>query len=81
MQIYHGSADTTLHGNNYGETIKQWSGVFGYSSPVQTLPNTPASPYTKSIYGPNLEGALGAGVGHNVAIFGEQDLRWFGIIV
>jgi acetylxylan esterase len=81
MQIYHGSADTTLSGNNYGETIKQWSGVFGYGSPTQTLPNTPASPFTKSIYGPNLQGMLGAGVGHNVPIFGEEDLKWFGIIV
>jgi acetylxylan esterase len=80
MQIYHGSADSTLSGNNYGETIKQWSGVFGYTNPVQTLPNTPASPFTKNIYGPKLEGMLGAGLGHSIPIFGEEDLKWFGII-
>ncbi|KAI9148196.1 PHB depolymerase family esterase [Paramyrothecium foliicola] len=80
MQIYHGSADTTLRPQNYDETIKQWSAIFGYSSPTQTLPNTPKSPYTKRIYGPNLQGILGAGVGHGVENAGLDDLRWFGII-
>ncbi|KAI8189002.1 Efflux pump dotC [Colletotrichum sp. SAR 10_75] len=59
MQIYHGSADTTLYPQNWNETIKQWTGVFGYSlTPQQTLPGTPSGQYTKYIYGPNLQDEL-----------------------
>ncbi|OLN84411.1 putative acetylxylan esterase A 1 [Colletotrichum chlorophyti] len=47
MQIYHGSADTTLYPQNWNETIKQWTGVFGYSlTAQQTLPGTPSGQYT-----------------------------------
>ncbi|TDZ27511.1 putative acetylxylan esterase A [Colletotrichum sidae] len=80
MQIYHGSADTTLYPQNWNETIKQWTGVFGYSlTPQQTLPGTPSGQYTKYVYGPNLEGIYGAGVGHSVPVMGAEDLKWFGI--
>lgn len=82
MQIYHGSADTTLYPQNWNETIKQWTGVFGYSlTPQQTLPGTPSGQYTKYIYGPNLQGIYGAGVGHSVPVMGAEDLKWFGITV
>jgi acetylxylan esterase len=81
MQIYHGSSDSTLRPQNYNETIDQWTGVWGYpSTPVQTLPNTPASPFTKYVYGPGLEGIYGRGIGHSISIFGDADLRWFGIV-
>lgn len=57
MQIYHGTADTILYPPNYNETIKEWTGVFGYSlTPQQTLPNTPLPNYTKYIYGPEVQG-------------------------
>ncbi|KAL0767917.1 hypothetical protein CaCOL14_008892 [Colletotrichum acutatum] len=82
MQIYHGSADTTLYPQNWNETIKQWTGVFGYSlTPQQTLPGTPSGQYTKYVYGPNLEGIYGTGVGHSVPVMGAEDLKWFGITV
>jgi hypothetical protein len=50
MQIYHGSADSTLLPNNYNETIKQWAGVFGYdyTKPDSTKANTPQSGYSQS---------------------------------
>jgi acetylxylan esterase len=81
MQIYHGSADSTLRPQNYNETIDQWTGVWGYpTTPVQVQPNSPASPYTKYVYGPGLEGYYGAGVTHSLSIFGDSDLRWFGIV-
>lgn len=52
MQIYHGSADETLNVQNYYETIKQWTGVFGYSTTaVSTTANYPRSPYTKYVFG------------------------------
>ncbi|KAJ7243643.1 carbohydrate esterase family 1 and carbohydrate-binding module family 1 protein [Mycena rebaudengoi] len=68
IQEYHGTADTTLF------YLKPRRGA-----PVQVLQNTPASGYTKSIYGPNLQGISGQGVGHTVPIMGAEDLKWFGI--
>ncbi|KAJ7106344.1 carbohydrate esterase family 1 protein [Mycena epipterygia] len=82
IQEYHGTADTTLLPPNLNEEVKEWCGVFGYNSaaPTQVLQNTPLSGYTKSIYGPNLQGILAQGVGHTVPIQGNEDLKWFGII-
>jgi len=80
MQIYHGSADTTLYPQNYNETIKQWTGVFGYNlKPQQVLPNTPQPRYTKEIFGPNVQGIYAQGVGHTVPVQGNEDLKWFGL--
>ncbi|KAI0799474.1 Alpha/Beta hydrolase protein [Xylaria sp. FL0064] len=79
MRIHHGTADTTLYPQNYYETIKQWTGIFGYSTtPSETYPNTPRSPYTRYVYGPNVEGVLGEGITHNIDIFGDADMQWFG---
>lgn len=77
--IYHGLSDTTLSGNNYAETIKQWSGIFGYSTtPASTIPNTPASGYTRETYGDRLARAYAPSVRHNVPQFPAADLEWFG---
>ncbi|KAJ2984878.1 hypothetical protein NUW58_g5827 [Xylaria curta] len=82
MRIHHGTADTTLYAQNYYETIKQWTGVFGYSTtPSTTYPNTPRSPYTRYVFGPNVEGILGQGVSHNIDIFGDADMEWFGFTI
>ncbi|KAJ7258403.1 Alpha/Beta hydrolase protein [Mycena haematopus] len=80
IQEYHGTADTTLYPENLGEEIKEWAGIFGYNAaaPTQVLQNTPLSGYTKSIYGPALQGILAQGVGHTVPIQGDQDMMWFG---
>lgn len=81
MLINHGSVDDILYPQNFNETIKQWAGVFGYTygSPQQTLAGNPSAQWTKYIYGDNLVGVYGTGVGHNIPINGEQDLAWFGI--
>jgi len=80
MQIYHGTADTTLYPQNYNETIKQWTGIFGYNiQPQQVIPNSPQQQYTTEIYGPNVQGIYAHGVGHTVPIQGPQDLKWFGL--
>jgi acetylxylan esterase len=81
IQEYHGTVDTTLFPENLGEEIKEWAGIFGYNAaaPTQVLQNTPLSGYTKSIYGPNLQGILATGVGHTVPIQGAEDMKWFGI--
>lgn len=81
MQIYHGSVDNVLYPNNFNETVKQWSGVFGYSAPQQVLNGVPGAQYVKYIYGPQLEAIYGVGVGHSVNVMGAEDLRWFGIVV
>jgi len=42
MQIWHGSTDGTLAPQNYQETIKQWTNVFGVSqTPTATKKNYP----------------------------------------
>jgi acetylxylan esterase len=67
MLIMHGSIDTTLLPENFNETVKQWTGVFGYTypPPATTLANTPNSPYTEYRFnGPKLVAIYGTGVGH-----------------
>ncbi|KAL4944563.1 Acetylxylan esterase A [Aspergillus oleicola] len=80
MQIYHGSEDATLYPQNYYETCKQWAGVFGYDydSPQEVQNDTPVANWDKTIWGPNVEGILANGVGHNIQIQGDEDLKWFG---
>ncbi|KAL4790420.1 Acetylxylan esterase A [Aspergillus venezuelensis] len=82
MQIYHGSEDATLYPQNYYETCKQWAGVFGYDydSPQEVQNDTPVTNWDKTIWGPNVEGILANGVGHNIQIQGEEDLKWFGFM-
>ncbi|SPO01963.1 probable acetylxylan esterase (subclass of the carboxylic acid esterases) [Cephalotrichum gorgonifer] len=82
MQIYHGSADTTLGANNYAETIKQWCGVFGCdpNAPEETAQNTPQASYTKKTYaGGQLVGIYAQGVGHSVPMRGADDMAFFGL--
>ncbi|OBS22541.1 hypothetical protein FPOA_08878 [Fusarium poae] len=82
MQIYHGTADPTLNVQNYYETIKQWTGVFGYSAtPKSTTNNFPRSPYKREVFGDKLETFLGNGVTHAVDHFPDEDLKFFGLIV
>ncbi|KPM45206.1 Acetylxylan esterase A [Neonectria ditissima] len=78
MQIYHGSDDQTLDAQNYYETIKQWTGVFGYSTtPTSTVIDFPRSPYTQYVFGDKLQTFLGSGISHSIDIFPEEDLKWF----
>ncbi|KAH6690270.1 acetylxylan esterase [Plectosphaerella plurivora] len=80
MQIYHGERDNLIFPQNYRETIKQWSGIFGYSgTATQTLTSNPNSRFNREIYGPELQGIWGPQVDHNIPIPGDEDMRWFGI--
>ena len=80
MQVYHGSSDSTLRPQNYQETMKQWAGVFGYNydKPESTKANDPQSSYTRTIYGPMVQGIYAQGVGHTVPIRGADDMKFFG---
>jgi acetylxylan esterase len=49
MQLWHGTADTTLNYNNFGEEIKQWTNVLGVSQ-TPTSTDSPQSGWTRTRY-------------------------------
>ena len=68
MMLWHGTADTTLNYNNFGQEILQWTNVLGVSS-TPTTTSTPKSGWTETTYGgsgtmPPVEGISIAGAGH-----------------
>ena len=85
MQLFHGTADTTLNYNNIVEEIKQWTNVLGVSqTPVAT--DTPQSGWTRTRYGSNttqapVEGISVAGVGHSLPLSGQAKMAvsFFGL--
>ncbi|KAI0779950.1 putative acetylxylan esterase A [Fomes fomentarius] len=81
MQVWHGTADTTLFPQNFFETVKQWTMVFGYpSTPISNVsePFLPAG-YSNATFGPNFQAILAQGVGHTVPLFEQQYLQFLGI--
>jgi acetylxylan esterase len=75
MQLWHGTADTTLAYPNFGEEIKQWTNVLGVSS-TPVLTDTPQSGWTRTRYGntgttPPVEGISVANVGHSLPLSGQ----------
>ncbi|KUJ10543.1 alpha/beta-hydrolase [Mollisia scopiformis] len=84
MQIWHGTADNTLHYPNYAEAMKEWSNVLALTT-SKTASNTPQSGYTQTIYGDGtsataqLVGYSAAGVGHTVPVHESMDLAFLGI--
>ncbi|MEU8323933.1 PHB depolymerase family esterase [Nonomuraea sp. NPDC048881] len=74
MQLWHGTVDTTLAYANFGEEIKQWSGLNGVSqTPAYT--DSPRSGVTRTRYGgtgaqPRVEGLSFAGDGHSLPLTG-----------
>ncbi|KAF8893493.1 acetyl xylan esterase [Infundibulicybe gibba] len=79
MQIWQGTLDTTLNYHNFGEGIKQWTNIFGYSTPTSTQQNSPLSGWTRMTYGPNFQAISAAGVDHNIPVQANDVLVWFGI--
>nr|VWO96110.1 Velvet complex subunit B [Ganoderma boninense] len=81
MQVWHGTADTTLFPQNFYEEIKQWTTVFGYSStPISnTSESYLPSGYSNATFGPNFQAILAQGVGHTVPLFEQQYLQFLGI--
>ncbi|OIW27805.1 hypothetical protein CONLIGDRAFT_682822 [Coniochaeta ligniaria NRRL 30616] len=80
MQIWHGSADTTLAPANYQETIKQWTNVFGASqTPTSTVKDFPARNYQTENYGEHVQGIYATGVGHSVPANLTASEQWFGL--
>lgn len=84
MQIWHGSVDTILLPENYNETIKQWTGVFGLSetptsTEADTAMNSAQSGYTTYNYSTEVQGIYAVGVGHTVPEHVPQSIAWFAI--
>jgi acetylxylan esterase len=85
VQLWHGTADTTLNYNNFGEEIKQWTNVLGVGqTPVYT--DTPQSGWTRTRYGSSgdqapVEGISVAGVGHSLPLSGmaAMAIHFFGL--
>jgi poly(hydroxyalkanoate) depolymerase family esterase len=68
MQLWHGTADTTLYYQNFGEEIKQWTNVFGLSQ-TPTATDSPQSGWTRTRYADgggtvDVEAYSISGVGH-----------------
>ena len=74
VQLWHGTADTTLNYNNLGEEIKQWTNVLGVSQ-VPSSSDTPVTNWNRTRYNNSSGAALVeaysiAGAGHQLPIQG-----------
>src|SRR5581483_2724898 len=74
MQLWHGTADTTLNYANFGEEIKQWTNVLGVSQ-TPSFTDSPQSSWTRTRYGGTginapVEGISVQGVGHALPVGG-----------
>jgi acetylxylan esterase len=80
MQIYHGGRDNVLNATNYVETIKQWTAVSGYNAsiPTSSRMNDPIEGYNTIEYGERVVGTYAPNTGHDIRIFPERDVQWFG---
>lgn len=80
MQIWHGSADTTLSPMNYQWELEQWTDVFGVSdTPTSTLQNYPQRNYETQDFGTEVQGIYATGVGHSVPANLTASEEWFGL--
>jgi acetylxylan esterase len=85
MQLWHGTADTTLFYPNFGEAIKEWTNVLGVSQ-TSASTDSPQPGWTHTRYGNTsgqapLEAYSLSGVGHNLLAAGmaAQAIRYFGL--
>ncbi|KAI9370171.1 Alpha/Beta hydrolase protein [Aspergillus egyptiacus] len=81
VQVWHGTEDFVVSDVNFGETVKQWTGVFGVEL-AQENSNVPLPGYTQMVFGDGteLEAYLAQGVGHVVPTQADEMLRWFGLV-
>jgi poly(hydroxyalkanoate) depolymerase family esterase len=85
MQLWHGTADTTLNYNNFREEIKQWTNVLGVSQ-TPTSTDTPQSGWTRTRYDNSagtteVEAYSIAGAGHVLPLGGmaAYAIHFFGL--
>ncbi|QRK13019.1 PHB depolymerase family esterase [Archangium violaceum] len=85
MQLWHGTADTTLRYPNFGEEIKQWTNVLGLSQ-TPTFTDHPQANWTRTRYGGTgvdapVEAISLEGVGHTLPLSGmaAMVIQFFGL--
>ena len=85
MQLWHGTADTTLFFPNFGEEIKQWTNVLGVSQ-TPAFTDQPQSNWTRTRYGGTgidapVEAISVQGVGHSLPLSGmaARAIQFFGL--
>ncbi|KAI1329682.1 Alpha/Beta hydrolase protein [Xylariaceae sp. FL0255] len=79
-QILHGTIDETLNYTVFGQEIKQWTSVFGYSEkPTHTILNTPLTNWTRTVYGDNdwFEAYSAWNITHNIPYQIDVAMAWF----
>ncbi|KAJ3130529.1 hypothetical protein HK098_000094 [Nowakowskiella sp. JEL0407] len=69
IQLWHGSADTTLNFKNLAEEVKMWTNVAGLSQ-TPTSTDTLQSGWTRAKYGSAVEAITISGVGHALPMSG-----------
>jgi poly(hydroxyalkanoate) depolymerase family esterase len=72
VQLWHGTADTTLNYNNFGEEVKQWTNVLGVSQ-TPSSSDTPVTNWNRTRYNNSsgttqVEAYSIAGAGHQLPI-------------
>jgi hypothetical protein len=75
VQLWHGTADTTLNYNNLGEEIKQWTNVLGVSQ-TPSSSDTPVANWNRTRYNDSsgttqVEAYSIVGAGHQLPIQGS----------
>ncbi|KAK2768215.1 hypothetical protein FQN54_000067 [Arachnomyces sp. PD_36] len=80
LQIWHGTADTTLSYQNFIESNKQWSNVFGIEN-TKNNTDTPSAGITEMIFGDGTQYVAysAEGVGHGVPDNPDTVMAWFGL--
>ena len=78
MQVFHGTADTTLYPQNLQEEIKEWTAVLGLpSAPVSTETDYPDAGWATYVYGSTFQATSAAGVTHDIQTNETVVLEWF----
>jgi poly(hydroxyalkanoate) depolymerase family esterase len=85
IQLWHGTADSTLSYVNFGEEIKEWTNVLGVSqTPVTTETDTPQTGWTRTRYGSAGEGAAVEAISlkdvpHGLPVQAAAAIHFFGL--
>jgi acetylxylan esterase len=83
MQLWHGTADTTLSFVNFGEEIKQWTNAAGVSQ-TPTTTDQPQAGWTHTTYASSsgavqVDATSEQGVTHNIPIQESSTIHFFGL--
>jgi acetylxylan esterase len=83
MQLWHGTADTTLNFVNFGEEIKQWTNANGLSQ-TPTTTDRPQSGWTHTTYADGggrvlVDATSEQGVTHNIPLQEASTIHFFGL--